>query len=101
MFVKVINKYRDMFLRAELPVGVILEVTDDRAEALIKAEVAEEFNFSAPKAKKNKSEETKVEVKEEASVIEETIEIVAEATPEVAPADDGWRKPEVTETADK
>lgn len=101
MFVKVTNKYRDMLLRSELPAGVILEVTDDRAQALIKAEVAEEFNFPAPKAKKTKSEETKVEVKEEEPVVEETIEIVAEAKFEVASTDDGWRKPEATETADK
>lgn len=102
MFVKITNKYRDMLLRSELPAGVILEVTDDRAQALIKAEVAEEFNFPAPKAKKTKSEETKVEVKEEEDIVsEETTEVVAEAEPEVASTDDGWRKPEATETADK
>lgn len=105
MFVKVTTRYKDSQLIAELPAGVILEVTDERAEALIKAQVAEEFIFSAPKAtKKNKSEETKVEIKEEEIVaVEETNEVPADAevvdTVEViTKEDDGWKEPEATET---
>lgn len=105
MFVKVTTRYKDSQLSAELPVGVILEVSDERAETLIKAEVAEEFNFPATKAKnKNKSEETKVEIKEEEIVaVEETNEVPADAevvdTVEVTTKeDDGWKEPEATET---
>lgn len=105
MFVKVTTRYRDTQLSAELPAGVILEVSDERAEALVKAKVAEEFNFPATKAtkKNNKSEETKVEIKEEEIVnVEETNEIPADAevvdTVEVTPAEDGWKEPTATET---
>ena len=63
MFVKVTTRYKDSQLLAELPAGVILEVSDERATVLINAKVAEEFTFPAAKAtkKNNKSEETKVE----------------------------------------
>lgn len=104
MFVKVITRYRDSVLAVELPAGVILEVSDDRAKTLIKAEVAEEFNFPATKAKNKKSEETKVEIKEEEIVtVEETNEVPADAevvdTVEViTKEDDGWKEPEATET---
>lgn len=104
MFVKVTTRYKDSQLIAELPAGVILEVSDERAEALIKAQVAEEFIFSAPKAtKKNKSEETKVEIKEEQIIeVEETNEVPANAevvdTVEVVSTEDGWKEPEATET---
>jgi hypothetical protein len=92
MFVKVTTRYKDSQLLAELPVGVILEVTDERAEALIKAEVAEEFIFSAPKAnKKNKSEETKAEEVQE-PVVEEPVQETE------TPTEDAWKEPEATET---
>ena len=64
MFVKVTTRYKDSQLSAELPVGVILEVSDERAETLIKAKVAEKFNFPATEAqtKKEKSEDTVVKI---------------------------------------
>ena len=37
MFVKVTTRYKDTQFAAELPAGVILEVSDERAAALIKA----------------------------------------------------------------
>lgn len=105
MFVKVTTRYKDSQLLAELPAGVILEVSDERAEALIKAKVAEEFNFPATEAKtKNKKSETKVEVKEEENIkVEETNEAPADTeivdTAEVTTKeDDGWKEPEATET---
>jgi hypothetical protein len=106
MFVKVTTRYRDSKLLSELPAGVILEVSDERATALINAKVAEEFTFPAPEAKpKNKkSEETKVEIKEEDIVaVEETNEVPAEAevvdTVEViTKEEDAWKEPEATET---
>lgn len=106
MFVKVTTRYKDTQFAAELPAGVILEVSEERAEALIKAKVAEEFNFPATKAtkKNNKSEETKVEIKEEDVVkVEETNEVPADAevvdTVEVVTKEDnGWKEPEATET---
>ena len=104
MFVKVTTKYNDTKLSAVLPEGVILEVTEDRGAQLINAKVAEEFTFSAPKAnKKNKSEETKAEIKEEEIVnVEETNEVPADAevvdTVEVTPTEDGWKEPTATET---
>ena len=82
MFVKVTTRYKDTQFAAELPAGVILEVSDERAAALINAKVAEEFAFPAPEAKpKNKkSEETKVEIKEEDIVaVEETNDVPADA----------------------
>ena len=105
MFVKVTTIYRDSQLSAELPQGVILEVSDDRAKTLIKAEVAEEFNFPATKATKNKkSEETKVEIKEEEIIaVEETNDVPADAevvdTVEViTKEEDAWTDPKATET---
>ena len=106
MFVKVTTRYKDTQFAAELPVGVILEVSDERAVALINAKVAEEFTFPASEAKpKNKkSEETKVEIKEEDIVaVEETNEVPAEAevvdTVEViTKEEDAWKEPEATET---
>ena len=105
MFVKVTTRYKDSQLLAELPAGVILEVSDERAEALIKAKVAEEFNFPATEAKtKNKKSETKVEIKEKEIVdVEETNEVPADAevvdTVEViTKEEDGWKEPEATET---
>lgn len=106
MFVKVTTRYKDSQLSSELPAGVILEVSEERAEALIKAAVAEEFTFPASEAKpKNKkSEETKVEIKEEDIVaVEETNEVPAEAevvdTVEViTKEEDAWKEPEATET---
>ena len=91
MFVKVTTRYRDSVLVAELPEGVILEVSDERAEALIKAEVAEEFQFPTTKAtkKNNKSEETKVE--------EPIIEAPAEEVKDPE-AEDKWVEPTATET---
>ena len=91
MFVKVTTRYKDSQLVAELPEGVILEVSDERAEALIKAEVAEEFTFPAAKAtkKNNKSEETKVED----PIVEAPAEEVKE--PE---SEDKWVEPTATET---
>ena len=91
MFVKVTTRYKDSQLVAELPEGVILEVSDERAEALIKAAVAEEFTFPAAKAtkKNNKSEETKVED----PIVEDPAEEVKE--PE---AEDKWVEPTATET---
>ena len=91
MFVKVTTRYKDSQLVAELPEGVILEVSDERAEALIKAEVAEEFTFPAAKAtkKNNKSEETKVE--------EPIVEAPAEEVKEPE-AEDKWVEPTATET---
>jgi high-affinity K+ transport system ATPase subunit B len=106
MFVKVTTRYRDSQLSSELPAGVILEVSDERAEALIKADVAAEFTFPVTKASKknNKSEETKVEIKEKDIIaVEETNDIPADAevvdTVEVIPAEeDAWKEPEATET---
>lgn len=92
MFVKIITRYRDSVLAAELPAGVILEVSDDRASVLIKAKVAEEFTFSTPKAnKKNKSEEIVEEVKPE--VVEE---IPVKQTED--PSEAEWKEPTATET---
>ena len=99
MFVKVTTRYKDSQLVAELPEGVILEVSDERAEALIKAEVAEEFTFPAAKAtkKNNKSEETKVEEPIIEAPVEEEV-----SQPEVeepkAEAEDKWVEPTATET---
>jgi high-affinity K+ transport system ATPase subunit B len=107
MFVKVTTRYKDSQLLAELPAGVILEVSDERARALIDAKVAEEFTFPASEAKQKnkKSEETKVEIKEEDIVaVEETNEVPAEAevvdTTEVTTKEeeDAWKEPEATET---
>lgn len=123
MFVKVTTRYKDSQLLAELPAGVILEVTDERGEALKNAKVAEDFNFPATKAKENKSEETKVVVKEEdivkieevdpseipegATVVDE-VEIVsdkseeAEETVETIEAkEDKWVEPKATKAAGK
>ncbi len=94
MFVKIITRYRDSVLAAELPIGVILEVSEDRANTLIKAGVAEEFNFPAAKAtkKNNKSEETKVEEPiVETPVEEEVIQPETET-------EDKWVEPTATET---
>lgn len=93
MFVKVTTRYKDTQFAAELPAGVILEVSDERAAALIKATVAEEFNFPATKAtKKNKSEETKVEEPIiEAPVEEEVVQPEAET-------EDKLVEPTATET---
>lgn len=92
MFVKVTTRYRDSQLSAELPAGVILEVSDERGSQLINAKVAEEFAFSAPKAnKKNKSEEIVEEVQPE--VVEETPVEQTEV-----PTEDGWKEPTATET---
>lgn len=100
MFVKVINKYRDTLLNSELPQGVILEVSEDRGATLIKAKVAEEFTFSAPKSKKNKSEEITVEINKEVPPLsEEELELMAKATPDVLPVDGGWKDPKTTDTA--
>ena len=68
--------------------------------------VAAEFTFPVTKASKknSKSEETKVEIKEEDIVaVEETNDIPADAevvdTVEVVTKeDDGWKEPETTET---
>ena len=106
MFVKVTTKYNDTKLSAILPEGVILEVTEDRGAQLINAKVAEEFTFPAieAKPKNKKSEETKVEIKEEDIVaVEETNEVPAEAevvdTVEViTKEEDAWKEPEATET---
>ena len=106
MFVKVTTRYKDSQLLSELPAGVILEVTDERAKVLINAKVAEEFTFPASEAKpKNKkSEETKVEIKEEDIVaVEETNEVPAETeivdTVEVTTKEeDAWKEPTATET---
>ena len=62
MFVKVIKKYNDAVLDSVLPVGVILEVAEDRAAKLINAKVCEEFTFT------KKGKETKKEVPVEAPV---------------------------------
>ena len=106
MFVKVTTRYKDSQILAELPAGVILEVSDERATVLINAKVAEEFNFPATEAKQKnkKSEETKVEIKEEDIIaVEETNEVPAEAevvdTVEViTKEEDAWKEPEATET---
>ena len=91
MFVKVTTRYKDSQLLAELPAGVILEVSDERATVLINAKVAEEFTFPAAKAtkKNNKSEETKVE--------EPIVEAPAEEVKEPE-AEDKWVEPAATET---
>ena len=93
MFVKVTTRYKDSQLASELPAGVILEVSDERAEALIKAKVAEEFQFPAAKAtkKNNKSEETKVEEPIVETPVEEKVE-----QPEVE-TEDKWVEPTATE----
>lgn len=50
MFVKIIKSYRDSEMNLTLvPKTVILEVTEERADKLIKAGVAEEYIFSIPK----------------------------------------------------
>lgn len=50
MYVKIIENYRDSKMNLELvPKNVILEVTKERANELIKAGVAEEYIFSIPK----------------------------------------------------
>lgn len=49
MFVKIIENYRDSKMNLVLvPKTVILEVTEERANELIKAGVAEEFIFAVP-----------------------------------------------------
>lgn len=105
MFVKVTTKYKDTQLSSELPAGVILEVSDERASALINANVAENFQFPVTKAKnKNKSEETKVEIKEEEIIaIEETNEVpadaeIVDAVEVITNEEDAWKDPEATET---
>ena len=106
MFVKVTTRYRDTQFSELLPQGVIIEVTEDRAIKLIESKVAEKFNFPAINAQKknNKSEESKVEIKEEEIVnVEETNEVPADAeivdTVEVTTKEeDGWKEPEATET---
>ena len=49
MFVKIIKNYRDIEMNQVLvPKTVILEVTEERANKLIEAGVAEEFVFAIP-----------------------------------------------------
>ena len=125
MFVKVIKRYRDTQLEAELPVGVILEVNADRGAALLNAGVVEVYNFcnKTSETKNIKSEETKVVVKEEdivkieeidpseipegATVVDE-VEIVSDKSEEaektvetIETKEDKWAEPKTTKAAGK
>lgn len=64
MFVKITTRYKDTQFNAELPEGVILEVTEERAKVLIGAKKAVEFTFPATEAqtKQEKSEDTVVKI---------------------------------------
>ena len=96
MFVKVTTRYRDKMLNAELPEGVILEVSDERAEVLINAEKAVKINLTEVKAtqsKNKKSEEIAEEIKVEEPVAEE-----ATAPTDTIIKEDKWTEPKATET---
>ena len=102
MFVKVTTSYHDLEFKADMPKGVILEVTKERAEVLMNAGKAVEFNFPAP-AKPKKAEET-LEVKVEEVAPVEDINTVPEeqATEETSDKkesdEDKWSEPKATET---
>lgn len=90
MFVKVITRYKDKEFNCELPAGVILDVTNERANVLKSAGKAVDFEFTAKpeiKIKNKKEQEVKV-VAEEAKVeevkVEETVAEPAEAESETA-----------------
>lgn len=62
MFVKVVTKYHDIQLNEIVPQGVILEVTEARAEVLKAKGKVVEFKMTATEPKPKPAKEAKEEV---------------------------------------
>ena len=77
MFVKTIANYHDLEFKSDMPKGVILDVTPERASVLKDAGMAIDFDF-----KKEIKEEKKIEKTIEEVVIEEPKEAVVEEVKE-------------------
>ena len=77
MFVKTIANYHDLEFKSDMPKGVILDVTPERASVLKDAGMAVDFDF-----KKEIKEEKKIEKTIEEVVIEEPKEAVVEEVKE-------------------
>lgn len=77
MFVKTIANYHDLEFKSDMPKGVILDVTPERASVLKDAGMAVDFDF-----KNVIKEEKKIEKTTEEVVIEEPKEAVVEEVKE-------------------
>ena len=77
MFVKTIANYHDLEFKSDMPKGVILDVTPERASVLKDAGMAVDFDF-----KDVIKEEKKIEKTIEEVVIEEPKEAVVEEVKE-------------------
>lgn len=77
MFVKTIANYHDLEFKSDMPKGVILDVTPERASVLKDAGMAVDFDF-----KNVIKEEKKIEKTTEEVVIEEPKEAVMEEVKE-------------------
>lgn len=77
MFVKTIANYHDLEFKSDMPKGVILDVTPERASVLKDAGMAVDFDF-----KNVIKEEKKIEKTIEEVVIEEPKEAVVEEVKE-------------------
>lgn len=77
MFVKTIANYHDLEFKSDMPKGVILDVTPERASVLKDAGMAVDFDF-----KNVIKEEKKIEKTIEEIVIEEPKEAVVEEVKE-------------------
>lgn len=77
MFVKTIANYHDLEFKSDMPKGVILDVTPERASVLKDAGMAVDFDF-----KKEIKEEKKIEKPIKETVVEEPKEAVIEEVKE-------------------
>ena len=77
MFVKTIANYHDLEFKSDMPKGVILDVTPERASVLKDAGMAVDFDF-----KKEIKEEKKIEKPIKETVVEEPKEAVVEEVKE-------------------
>lgn len=77
MFVKTIANYHDLEFKSDMPKGVILDVTPERASVLKDAGMAVDFDF-----KKEIKEEKKIEKAVEETVAKEPKEAVVEEVKE-------------------
>ena len=85
MFVITIANYHDLEFKSDMPKGVILDVTPERATVLKNAGMAVDFDF-----KKVIKEEKKIEKTVEETVVEKPKEAVVEEVkkPEAVAAED-------------
>ena len=77
MFIKTIANYHDLEFKSDMPKGVILDVTPERASVLKDAGMAVDFDF-----KKEIKEEKKIEKAVEETVAKEPKEAVVEEVKE-------------------